>query len=146
MKRLHSTLTAFLAIWSVSAADLDWLTDLTKAQNRAKSDKKAVLINFTGSDWCGFCIKLDKEVFSTKEFADYAKENLVLMKADFPRRTQLPDEVKKANAQLKDRYEIRGFPTLVMLDGEGRVLGKKVGYGGGGPKAVLDEFKGWQKK
>jgi len=146
MIRTLLSLLACLAIVGGTASDLTWLTNLDKAQERAKTDKKAVLINFTGSDWCGFCIKLDKEVFATKEFADYATENLVLVKADFPRKTQLPDDVKKANAKLKDRYEVRGFPTLVMIDGDGRLLGKKVGYGGGGAKAVVDEFKGWQKK
>jgi thioredoxin-related protein len=146
MIRTLLTLIACLAVIGGRAADLTWLTNLEKAQERAKADKKVVLINFTGSDWCGFCIRLDKDVFSTKEFADYAKDNLVLVKADFPRKTEIPDDVKKANAKLKDRYEVRGFPTLVMVDGDGRLLGKKVGYGGDGPKKVIDELKGWQKK
>jgi protein disulfide-isomerase len=146
MIRTLLSLIACLAVLGGRAADLAWLTNLEKAQERAKADKKAVLINFTGSDWCGFCIKLDKDVFATKDFADYAQDNLVLVKADFPRKTQLPDDLKKANAKLKDRYEVKGFPTLVMVDGDGRLLGKKVGYGGGGAKAVIDEFKGWRKK
>jgi protein disulfide-isomerase len=146
MIRTLLSIVACVIILGGRAADLTWLTNLEKAQERAKADKKAVLINFTGSDWCGFCIRLDKNVFATKEFEAYAKDNLVLVKADFPRKTQLPEDVKKANAKLKDRYEVKGFPTLVMIDGDGRLLGKKVGYGGDGPKAVIDEFKGWQKK
>lgn len=146
MIRTLLAISACLALLGGHAADLTWLTNLTKAQERAKTDKKVVLINFTGSDWCGFCIKLDKQVFSTQEFADYAKEHLVLMKADFPRTTQLPEDIKQANAKLKTRYEVRGFPTLVMIDGDGRLLGKKVGYGGQTPAAVIEELKGWQKK
>ena len=139
-------LSACLALLGGRAADLTWLTNIEKAQERAKTDKKAVLINFTGSDWCGFCKRLDKQVFATQEFADYAKDNLVLLKADFPRTTPLPEDLKQANTRLKSRYEVRGFPTLVMIDGDGRVLGKKVGYGGDSPTAVINEFKSWRKK
>ena len=139
-------LSACLALLGGRAADLTWLTNIEKAQERAKTDKKAVLINFTGSDWCGFCKRLDKQVFATQEFADYAKDNRVLLKADFPRTTPLPEDLKQANSRLKSRYEVRGFPTLVMIDGDGRVLGKKVGYGGDSPTAVINEFKSWRKK
>ncbi|HOC01563.1 MAG TPA: thioredoxin family protein [Verrucomicrobiota bacterium] len=139
-------LSACVTLVGGRAAELTWLTNLEKAQERAKTDKKVVLINFTGSDWCGFCKRLDKQVFATQEFADYAKDNLVLVKADFPRTTPLPEDLKQANARIKNRYEVRGFPTLVMIDGDGRVLGKKVGYGGDSPTAVINEFKGWRKK
>jgi len=146
MIRCLLVLSACLTLLGVRAAELTWLTNLEKAQERAKTDKKVVLINFTGSDWCGFCKRLDKQVFATQEFADYAKDNLVLVKADFPRTTQLPEDIKQANTRIKNRYEVRGFPTLVMIDGDGRVLGKKVGYGGDSPAAVINEFKSWRKK
>src|SRR4051794_6951886 len=77
----------------VSAASADeksgWLTNFKQAQEEAKSSKKLILLNFTGSDWCGWCIKLDREVFSKPAFKEYASKNLVLMEADFPRGKQL---------------------------------------------------------
>ena len=126
----------------VSAGELDWGTDLAQAQARAKAENKKVLINFTGSDWCGFCIKLHKEVFATPEFQEYAKKNLVLVEADFPRRTSLPADLKAANDKLKQEHKVTGFPTLVVLSGSGARLGQIVGYGGGGPKAVIARLDG----
>jgi thioredoxin-related protein len=125
-----------------------WLTDMAKALEKAKAEKKAVLINFTGSDWCGFCIKLDKEVFATGEFAEYAKKNLVLVKADFPRSKPLPAEQKKANENLQKQYAepFEGYPTIVLVGSNGKKLGEIVGYGGGGPKAFIGEVSGKLKK
>ncbi len=110
-----------------SGADLNWLTDLPKAQAQAKNEKKLVLINFTGSDWCGWCIKLKKEVFDTKEFTDYAAKNLVLVEVDFPRGKQLSAEQKKANEALQAKYHAEGFPTIVALTNGGREVWKQVG-------------------
>lgn len=128
------------ALAVAQAGELTWLTDLAKAQTLAKTEKKAVLINFTGSDWCSFCIKLKKEVFDTAEFQKYAAEKLVLVELDFPKKKTLPDDVKKANAAAKDKYQVRGFPTLVLLGSDGAKLGQKVGYGGGGSAAVIKEL------
>jgi protein disulfide-isomerase len=108
---------------------------------KAKKEKKIVVANFTGSDWCGFCIKQEKEVFATDEFSKYAKDNLVMVMLDFPNKKKLPEEVTKANKELKDKYGIRGYPTLVFLNGEGKEVGRKVGYGGGGPKGVIEEIE-----
>lgn len=134
---------AAMALISVQAADLDWSTDLPKAQAKAKAENKLVLLDFTGSDWCGWCIKLKKEVFSTSEFAEYAKENLVLVEVDFPRKKQLPAEVKSANAQLQKKYEIQGYPTIIVLNGKGEKVGQ-LGYMRGGPEpfiAALNKLK-----
>lgn len=143
MKRLFSNLVAGCAVLCLTAgaAELKWHTDLAKAQALAKAENKKVLINFTGSDWCGFCIKLHKEVFTTPEFQEFAGKNLVLVEADFPRNKTLPAEVKAANEKLKDQHKVRGYPTLVILDSQGKKLGEIVGYGGGGPKAVIDKIK-----
>ncbi len=132
------------AALSLSAADLEWHTDLAKAQAKAKAENKRVMIDFTGSDWCGFCIKLHKEVFATPEFAEYAKKNLVLVEIDFPRSKPQSAEVKAANKKLQDQYKVGGFPTLVVLDGAGKKLGEIVGYGGGGPKAVIAKLDGFK--
>jgi thioredoxin-related protein len=143
MKRLLSNLLAGCVALTLTAgaAELEWHTDLAKAQALAKAENKKVLINFTGSDWCGFCIKLQKEVFTTPEFQAFAGKNLVLVEADFPRKKTLPAAVKAANEKLKDQHKVRGYPTLVVLDGQGKKLGEIVGYGGGGPKAVIDKIQ-----
>jgi len=122
-------------------AAAEWLTDLTKAQARAKSDKKAVLINFTGSDWCGWCIRLRKEIFTRPEFEQYAASNLVLVEIDFPKRKEQPDTLKKANRALAQKFDVEGYPTLLILDEDGKKLGK-LGYMPGGPKPFLKALDG----
>lgn len=146
MKKLWCCLVIGLAALQVGAAELAWLTDLAKAQAQAKEEKKMVLMNFTGSDWCGFCIKLHKEVFSSTEFAEYAKKNLVLVEVDFPSKKQLSAALTKANDALKEKYKIKGFPTLVVLNSEGKKVGEEVGYGGGGPKAVIAKIDKFRSK
>jgi protein disulfide-isomerase len=137
-------LLACCALLKVNAADLNWLTDVTKAEAQAKTDNKLVLLDFTGSDWCGWCMKLDKETFSKTEFTDYASKNLVLVQLDYPNKKPQSDDLKKANAALQTKYSIEGFPTLIALKPDGTVVWKQVGYLAGGPKALiakLDEAK-----
>src|SRR5215475_7748091 len=117
MKKIAIGLLGCWALMQASAAELQWMTDLPKAQAKAKDEKKLVMLDFTGSDWCGWCIKLNKEVFSTPEFADYAKKNLVLVEVDFPRAKQQTAELKKANDALQEKYKIEGYPTIVVLNG-----------------------------
>lgn len=143
MKKLLLTLATALALTGAHAGGEHWQTDLPKAQAEAAKDKKMVLLDFTGSDWCGWCIKLDKEVFSKKEFLDYAKANLVLVEVDFPTKKKLSAEQKKANDALAKKYNIQGYPTIIVLDGAGKKLGE-LGYQPGGPKAFiasLDKLK-----
>jgi len=97
-------------------------------------------MDFTGSDWCPWCIKLTKEVFSQPEFADYAKKNLVLVEVDFPRKKKLSAEQKKANDALQQKYRIDGYPTIIVLNGEGKKIGE-LSYMPGGPKAFLAELE-----
>jgi protein disulfide-isomerase len=113
-----------------------WLTDYKQAQEEAKANKKLVLVDFTGSDWCGWCIKLDREVFSKPEFQEYAKKNLVLLEVDFPRTKQLTPAERSQNQELAQRYNVAGFPTIVVLDGEGKQVGE-LGYTPGGPSAFI---------
>ncbi len=138
-------LLATLACWQVNASELEWMTDLPKAQAKAKEEKKLVMMDFTGSDWCGWCIKLDKEVFSTPEFAEYAKQNLVLVEVDFPNKKKQSPELKKANAALQKKYKIEGYPTIIVLNSEGKQVGK-LGYLKGGPKAFTAELEKLRKK
>lgn len=118
------------------AGELSWQTDLPKAQAQAQAEDKTVLINFTGSDWCPWCVRLSKEIFNTAEFAGFAQTNLVLVELDFPRRKPISDELRRANEALSKQYNIEGFPTVVLLDGQGRELGR-LGYARGGPNAFI---------
>ena len=143
MKKIALGLIACCALLQARAAEPQWLTDLPKAQSKAKEEKKLVMLDFTGSDWCGWCIKLNKEVFSKPEFAEYAQKNLVLVEVDFPRHKKLSEEQAKANNALQEKYSIQGYPTIIVLNGEGKKVGE-LGYMAGGPKAFtakLDELK-----
>lgn len=117
-----------------------WLTDYDAAMKLAREQNKQVLLNFTGSDWCGWCIKLDKEVFSQKEFLDYAAKNYVLVKLDFPRRTQLSSKLQRQNESLAQQFKISGFPSIVVLNKNGG-LHKRGGYVPGGPKAFIKSIR-----
>jgi protein disulfide-isomerase len=145
MKKLLLTL-ALAAFALLPARAATWQTDLPKALAQAKKEKKVVLINFTGSDWCGWCIKFKKDVLDQPHFAAYAGVNLVLVEADFPNKKPQTDDLKKANAALQAKYAVGGYPTYVVLDAEGNELGRQVGYLKGGPSAFTMKIQGWKKK
>jgi len=126
-------------------ANSEWLTDYKKAQQEAKTNNKLLLLDFTGSDWCGFCIMLDREVFSKPQFKDYASKNLVLMEVDFPRRKMLSAEVKRQNEELAEHYQIEGFPTIVVLSGDGRKVWRFEGYFTDSPEAFIAELEKLRK-
>ena len=96
-----------LVFASLTRAESDWLHDWNKAQEEAKANHKLLFLNFTGSDWCGWCIKLDKDIFSQPQFKNFAHDNLVLVELDFPRRKSQPTEERKQNVQLARQYEVR---------------------------------------
>lgn len=121
-------------------AESAWLTDLPKAQAEAKASHKLLLLDFTGSDWCIWCKKLHAEVFTQPEFEAYAKDHLVLMTVDFPRGNPLTPAVKKQNAELAEKYRIQGFPTIVVLDTDGKQVGE-LGYLPGGANAFVKEMR-----
>lgn len=129
-----------VALLKTVAAQPDWSTDAQQALARAKAEQKLVLLNFTGSDWCPWCIRLEREVFSKPEFAAYAKTNLVLVQVDFPRSKQLGKEQQQANKALAEKYGIDGFPTVVVLDSTGKQLGR-LGYKPGGPDRFIAELE-----
>jgi protein disulfide-isomerase len=128
MKRILFVLFACCMVGTLFAADSTWLTSVPEAKAKAEKEKKLVLLDFTGSDWCGWCIKLHEEVFSKPQFADYAQKNLVLVQVDYPRNKPQSDELKAANKALGEKYEIRGYPTLVVMKPDGKVVWKQVGY------------------
>ena len=131
---------AFSPAIARAADDSAWKTDYQKALETAKAEKKMVLLDFTGSNWCGWCKKLDKEVFSTTEFKDYAQKNLVLVKLDFPRGLPQPAAEKEQNEKLAKQFNIEGFPTIVILNPEGKKVGE-LGYIEGGPSAFVGKLK-----
>ena len=113
-----------------SGASQEWLTDYPSAQRQASEEQKPIVLVFQGSDWCAPCIKLERNIWSSSDFKDYAKDNLVLVKADFPRkkRNAISTKQEKANKVLADKYNKNGiFPLVIMLDADGNVLGK-TGY------------------
>jgi len=126
---------------SGSEAHASWMTDFDAAKAKAKAEDKPMLVDFTGSDWCGWCIKLDKEVFSKAAFKDYASENLILVEIDFPKSKKQSAELKAQNEALAEKYGIRGFPTILVMDGEGKVM-ERTGYRRGGPEKYVEHLKG----
>ena len=145
MKKSLFGLVASLLLAAPAFAELSWTTDLPKALEKAKAENKLVMMDFTGSDWCGWCIKLNKEVFSTPEFAEYAKKNLVPVEVDFPHKKAQTAEQKKANMALQEKYKIQGYPTIIVLNSKGQQVGE-LGYEAGGPKNFIAKLDALKKK
>ncbi len=133
---------AFLGLASLSSvrAEANWMTDFAQAQAQAKTEDKLLLLDFTGSDWCGWCKLMEKEIFSQPAFEEYAAKNLVLVRLDFPRAKPLSTEVRTQNQTLAQKFGINGFPTIVMLNGNGKPL-VQLGYVRGGPEVFINELK-----
>jgi len=148
MKKLLAQILSVCAVLSLGASAAHaaeaWGENYTKAKTQAKTENKQLLLDFTGSDWCGWCIQLHKEVFSQQEFKDYAAKNLVLMKVDFPQTKPQAANIKQQNAKLKDQYQIEGFPTIIVLNSQGKQVGQ-LGYMPGGPKAFIAELEKLKK-
>jgi thioredoxin-related protein len=128
------------------AAGDNWLTSVPQAKTQAQAEKKLILLDFTGSDWCSWCKKLDKETFSKPEFQSYAKSNLVLVEVDFPTSKPQTPELKTANAALQEKYHVSGYPTLVALKPDGTVVWTQEGYRAGGPPAMIAQLEEAKKK
>ena len=140
--RLFLVAAAVSAVFaSFARAESDWLHDYNKAQEQAKANHKLLFLNFTGSDWCGWCIKLDKEIFSQQQFKNYAHDNLVLVELDFPRRKSQATEERKQNMELAQQYEVLGFPTIVVLNSNGQKVWQFDGYFPGGPEAFVAQLQ-----
>ncbi len=121
-----------------------WFTSLELAKAESAKRKVPILANFSGSDWCGWCIKLDKEVFSTPVFEKYASENLVLLHLDFPRKKAQSDEIKKQNEALLEKFQVTGFPTIILLDADGKLI-EKTSYQPGGAENYVKHLSGLLK-
>src|SRR5436189_5296715 len=117
---IRTTLFAFF--WGLVAcrAELSWLTDYNAGLKQARDEGKPMLINFTGSDWCGWCIKLKGEVFDQPEFEAFAKANLVLLEVDFPKGKAMSDAQRIANEKLGRRFSVEGLPTIFLVSSQQR--------------------------
>ena len=149
VKTSPSTLLAAIflsvALAASAQADPNWQTDYKKAQDEAKTNKKLLLVDFTGSDWCGYCIRLNREILSKPQFKDYANKNLVLVEIDFPRTKQQSATLREQNVRLAQEYRIEGFPTIVVLNGEGKKVWRYDGYFSDGAEAFIAELEKLRK-
>jgi thioredoxin-related protein len=154
MKKLAFILFLTLGSLTIQAQELTWQTDMNKAMEISKKSKKPLLLFFTGSDWCGWCIRLQKEVLKTPEFAKWANDNVVLVELDFPRRTPQQPEIQKQNMELQQTFAVQGFPTVWFVNAtkkDGKINLEKLGstgYVAGGPSAWLagaDQILGKKK-
>jgi thioredoxin-related protein len=142
---LFAVAASVLICGPFASAESSWLSDYKKAQQEAKASNKILLLNFTGSDWCGWCKKFDKEVLSQPQFQDYARDNLVIVELDFPRAKQQTPELKKQNRELAQQYEIVGFPTIVVLSADGQKIWRYDGYFPDGPAAFIAQLQKLRK-
>ena len=134
MKVLPLILLSFL-----SMSFVDWSSSFKDAKATAAKDHKFILLNFSGSDWCGPCIRLHKEIFASENFSAFAENSLVMVNADFPRqkKNQLEKSVQKQNDQLAERYNDKGiFPLTLLLDADGKIIKTWEGL----PKELPEEF------
>jgi len=152
MKKTLIALLFILGSYAVEAQELVWNNNLKNSIEISNKTKKPLLLFFTGSDWCGWCIRLQTEVFKTPEFKKWANDNVVLVELDFPRRTVLAPEITEQNNQLQQFFAVQGYPTVWFVNAsnsDGKVNIDKLGntgYLAGGPKVWLDTANGILKK
>lgn len=140
MKKTVVTILAFLSISMASAQD--WKVNFEESKEQALEENKPIIMVFQGSDWCVPCMKLEKSIWSTNEFKNYAEDNYVMLQVDFPRRKKnaLSAEQQEQNNKLAETYNKNGFfPFVVVLDAKGNVLGK-TGYKKATPAAYIKEI------
>lgn len=140
MKTFNRSLL-FLAAFSLSllpAFASGWGDNYQEALATAAKENKKVLLDFTGSDWCVHCIALKKKTFSKPQFKEFADKNLVLVEVDFPHDKALSPEVVQQNQALQEKFQIRGYPTLILLNAQGEVINKNEGDLAGGPQGFID--------
>ncbi len=140
MKNVFIAIAFLLLSINANAQDLVWETDIYKAIQKSEVEKKPIMLFFTGSDWCGWCIRLQNEVFKTPEFTAWAKQNVVLVDLDFPRRTPQAENLKAQNNSLQQTFAVQGFPSIRIVNASMKdakinfeLLGG-LGYMAGGPK------------
>lgn len=130
------------SVMAVCAAPSAWMIDFEAAKKKAAEEKKNLLVNFTGSDWCGYCIQLDKEVFRKEAFLDGVKDKFVLVTIDFPEdETKVDEKTRAQNEKLQETYRIEGYPTILLADSAGRPFAF-TGFEEGGAAKYLAHLDG----
>ncbi len=146
MKKLLSAAAVMTLTTTLQAMQKGWTTDFPAALKQAEKENKHLLVDFTGSDWCGWCIKLDKEVFSQEAFSKAVFDSYVPVYIDFPRdKSKMPPELTKQNQDLAAKYKINGYPTILILDSKGEIV-VRTGYQAGGPEAYLKHLNDMKDK
>ncbi len=147
---ITSILIVIAMLYCSKTEATNWETDFKKASSAAKASGKYLLLDFSGSDWCGWCIRLEKEVFSQDAFKNFAEKNLVCVLVDFPRAKEQAEELKQQNLDLERKYDIKGYPTIIILSPDGKPVAK-TGYLQGGPweyarhlKEIIEDYKAKQ--
>jgi protein disulfide-isomerase len=137
---------------ATTASKLNWMTNFDDASTIAKKDKKPLFLFFTGSDWCGWCHKLENEALSTNEFYDAAGDKFIFVMVDFPLKSPLDAKTTAQNKELQRKYGVQGFPTIILLDDNLQKIGQ-TGYQAGGGRAyaeqlkkMVESFKGYKQK
>jgi thioredoxin-related protein len=154
MKKILFILFISLSAITVKAQeDMTWHTDMAKASELSMKEKKPLMLFFTGSDWCGWCIRLQKEVFKKEEFIKWAKQNVILVELDFPKRTAQEEAIKQQNYQMQQIFQVKGYPTVWLVNPEKTAEGKinlsalgSTGYVAGGPEKWLEGVNSIIKK
>lgn len=109
-----------------NASGLEWHTELGKARAISDATKKPIFGFFTGSDWCGWCIRLQNNVFAKPAFVEWAKKNVVLLELDFPRRKQLPSDLAQQNMNLQQAFQVSGYPTIWLFYASPDATGQRI--------------------
>lgn len=144
MKKIILTMLLVFGSMTLQAQELTWETNLQKAVEMSIKTKKPLLLFFTGSDWCGWCIRLQNEVLKTPDFAKWAKDNVILVELDFPRRSPQQPEIAQQNNELQQIFAVRGYPTVWFATPskkDGKINLDKLGstgYVAGGPGKWLE--------
>jgi protein disulfide-isomerase len=146
MKRWLLLLVCFLSGARLAPAAPTWLTSVPEAEAEAKKDHKLVLLYFTGSDWCEWCLRMDAEIFAKPEFAKYASNNLALVELDFPNRKPQPVKLKQDNEALRAKFNVEVFPTLIATKPDGAVVWTMAHYPLGGVPELLAQLDDARKK
>jgi len=128
-QNIDSTTVETAEIEKITTIELNWTATYKDALKKAKKEKKPILMYFTGSDWCGPCKVLDKDLFHTEKFKALADKDLVLLEVDIPRRKDIVSADKMSeNLYLQSKYKVKAFPTLMMVNHKGRKIAEKKGY------------------
>lgn len=143
-KTIGCLLFGLLSLTGTLVAEVEWMTDFEAAMERAAQEEKDLLLDFTGTDWCSWCIRLRKEVFDQPEFQAYAAKHLVLVELDFPRKRELEPELAAQNRRLAEAMAVNGYPTVMLCDAQGRAYAR-TGYRPGGAGPYLEHLEELRK-